>query len=142
MQEGHVEALENAAAVTYGWLKEIESELGWDDRRLALRALRGVLHALRDELTIEQSAHLSAQLPVLIRGMYYEGWKPGESPARDRRLSAFLERVRPAMTGYIDEAGLYEISRAVLGVLERHVSAGEVTKVRNALPKGLQELFV
>jgi uncharacterized protein (DUF2267 family) len=31
-----------------------------------------VLHALRDRLTVEEASDLAAQLPMLIRGLYYE----------------------------------------------------------------------
>jgi uncharacterized protein (DUF2267 family) len=37
-----------------------------------------MLHALRDRLPPEIAVHLSAQLPMLVRGIYYEGWKADE----------------------------------------------------------------
>ena len=45
------------------------------DRRSAYRALRSVLHVLRDRLTPEQAVHLGAQLPLLVRGIFYDGWR-------------------------------------------------------------------
>jgi uncharacterized protein (DUF2267 family) len=59
---------------THTWLKEIMEVLGTEDRHRAYMALRAVLHALRDRLTVEEVAQLGAQLPMLIRGLYYEGW--------------------------------------------------------------------
>ena len=55
------------------WLKELMDALGWDDRHKAYQGLRTTLHALRDRLTLEEMAQLGAQVPLLIRGVYYEG---------------------------------------------------------------------
>ena len=66
---------------TNSWLKEISEALG-SDRRGAYRALRAVLHALRDRLTVDEAAHLGDQLPMLVRGIYYEAWRPAGNTNR------------------------------------------------------------
>ena len=43
------------------------------DHRSTYRALRSVLHVLRNRLTPEQAVHLRAQLPLLVRGILYDG---------------------------------------------------------------------
>jgi uncharacterized protein (DUF2267 family) len=70
-------------------------------RSQSYAALRAVLHALRDRLTIAEAAHLAARLPMLIRGIYYHGWDLLRVPPRMKR-EVFLDRVQrdfPQETG-------------------------------------------
>jgi len=58
--------------------------------------VRAGLHALRDRLIPDEAVDLGAQLPMLVRGMHYEGWKPNATPSDDDR-QAFLERVEEGL---------------------------------------------
>jgi uncharacterized protein (DUF2267 family) len=75
---------------TYEWLANLMGLLGVDDRQVAYQAFRATLHALRDRLTLEEVAQLGAQLPMLVRGFYYEGWDPTAKPLKLRHMEAFL----------------------------------------------------
>ncbi len=140
MSTNMISAFESSLADAYQWLNEIRDALDYDDKHFALQALRGVLHALRDRLTIDQSAHLSAQLPLLIRGIYFENWNPEPLPSRDRSLEGFVEHVRPALTGYAG-IDLGEVVGAVFRVLQRHLSLGEDEKIAKALPREIASLW-
>lgn len=74
------------------WLKEIAEDIG-PDRRRAYHALAAVLRALRDRLTIDEAAQLSAQLPLLVRGIYFDQWRPAEQPKRARHVEDLLEAI-------------------------------------------------
>ena len=127
---------------TQTWLHQISTELGgWMTDDYALQALRAAMHALRDQLTVDQSAHLSAQLPTLIRGIYYEGWVPSQTPARDRHDEVFLSRVMPYFRGKGHAVDPAEVVRAVFVVLHRHISEGESEKIYNSLPKDLRRYW-
>src|SRR2546429_6782656 len=76
------------------WVKDMMVCLGTEDAHKALHALRAGLHALRDRLTVEESAQLSAQLPLLIRGLFFENWVPTGKPLRIRHRAEFLTLVR------------------------------------------------
>ena len=110
------------------WLDEIMSELEWIDRDRAYEALRVVLHALRDRLPLNESAQFAAQLPTMIRGLYYDGWQLAGVPLQIRNKQHFLAL---AVSRYharpLDdiEPGI----RAVLQVLCNNVDLGEVCQV-------------
>jgi uncharacterized protein (DUF2267 family) len=132
--------IERSVEKAHIWLKELAEELGGKDRRYAYRALRSVLHSLRDRLPVEVAAKFAAQMPVLIRGIYYEDWDPSRTPVTVRDVEAFLEGV--VAEGHM--AGTTEASlavEAVTRVLRRHVSAGEIDEVLAVLPASLRGLF-
>lgn len=124
---------------TNRWLNEIGETLGGEKQR-AYHALRGVLFALRDRSMPQEAFHLSAQLPMLVRGLFWEGYRPVDKPERFRSREEFLEKVSEgfATAPAIDPE---EAARAVFGVLARHVPEGEVADVKQGLPKPVQELF-
>jgi uncharacterized protein (DUF2267 family) len=128
---------------TEEWLSDIMNLLDWPDQRRAYKALRAVLHTLRDRLTIEEATDLSAQLPMLVRGLFFEGWKPTLKPERIRKVEDFVARVN----GHFSKLELEDlfdaedITRSVLHVLSRHVSAGEIRDVIANLPEPLRQLW-
>lgn len=122
------------------WLDEVAGQLGVDDHRHAHRVLRAYLHALRDRLTVDEAAQLAAQLPDLIRGIYYEGWKPSSTPVRYRGFAEFLDRVATDAQLDGETAASYAVSAAA-GVLRRHVSAGEIDDIRAQLPEDLHPIL-
>ena len=69
MSANGLETFDRSIHATNLWLKEISKEIG-ADRRMAWRALGVVLRALRDRLTVEDAAHLAAQLPLVVRGAF------------------------------------------------------------------------
>lgn len=134
-----LEVFDRSIHATNAWLADLAQALG-PDRQRAYHALRAVLHALRDRLTVEEAAHLGAQLPTMIRGIYYEGWRPAQVPAKVRSKKAFLERVGQELTG-IGPMNPEDAASAVFGVLEKHVTQGELDDVRHMLPEPVRELW-
>jgi len=132
--------IEHSVEKTHIWLSEVAAELGREDRQYAYSALRAVLHALRDRLTVDIAAKLAAQLPTLIRGIYYEDWDPSRTPVAIHDVRTFLDRV--ASEGHM--AGETEASIAVTAVtrvLRRHLSVGEIDHLLAVLPDSFGVLF-
>jgi uncharacterized protein (DUF2267 family) len=125
---------------TQDWLRELQ-ELGhFRDEAQSYSVLRAVLHALRDRLMPDEAAHLGAELPMLIRGLYYEGWKPAATPHRGRTLEDFFGEVEQQMRFNVDIAPQHAVS-AVFALLDRKISAGEVEDVRDMLPAAVRALW-
>ena len=128
-----------AAQQAQQWVNELADDLDWSDRR-AYHLLRSVLHALRDWLPQEEMVDLSAQLPALIRGIYFEGWKPLETPVWDRRKEFFIARVEDDFSDELLNDPDAAVA-AVFRLLDRHISQGEIEDVRNSMKKALRELW-
>lgn len=128
-----------AAQQAQQWVNEVADELNWNSPR-AYRLLRAVLHALRDWLPPEEMSDLAAQLPVLVRGVFFEGWKPMKDLGRDRGKGDFIVVVRKEF-GFDEEVDFERAIGAVFRLIDRHVSPGEVEQVRNSMRKALQQLW-
>ena len=100
-----------------------------------------MLHALRDRLPLEQIAALGAQLPMLVRGFYYEGWRPGSKPSRERKKEQFLAHIMAAFQND-PTADPEQIATAVFRVLQRHVTSGAIEHVVATLPHSVRVLWL
>lgn len=135
-----LEVMDRTVHDTNSWLKRISEELGHPDRQMAYHAFKGVSHALRDRLTVEEAHHLGAQLPTLVRGIFFEGYRPADKPLKYRDRGPFLESV----TRELDAAGGQNpeaATRAVFAVLSEELDGGEVEHVRQMLPESVRELW-
>lgn len=121
------------------WLDEISKQIG-PDRAVAWKVLSTVLHKLRDRLPVELAAHLGAQLPLLVRGVYYDQFEPANLPTGWHSADEFVHEVQRWLsdTRTVDAK---DAIAAVFSVLSRHVSAGEVGNVRHALPQPIRALW-
>lgn len=122
-------------------LKDVEQAYGWpkERRNQSYAAVRTVLHLLRDRLPVAESAHFAAQLPVVLRGVYYEGWKPTDVPVKLNR-DDFLYEVRQGFPYEVD-GGVNGLVRTVLNALRRHVTEGEWDDVRANVPSDLNTIM-
>jgi uncharacterized protein (DUF2267 family) len=140
MNQASIPAFESTLQTTHIWLSDIMEELPCADKHYAYHALTAVLHAVRDRLTVEAAAALGAQLPLLIRGAYYEGWHPHGKPLKARKKNEFLDAIDSEL-GFMMAENTQRIAATVLSVLEKHVSAGEIENVKNALPHEIRSLW-
>ena len=139
MTQDTLRVFEHTIEITHTWLNDLLERLAWRDQQRAYRALRAVLHALRDRLSVNDASHFAAQLPMLVRGLYYEGYHPGDKPLRERTKAEFLAHV----TGeFSDESfDIETVTRAVMNVLAKHITPGEVDKIKKSLPEEIRSLW-
>ena len=119
-------------------LHEIEAAHGWpkERRSQSYTAMRAVWHALRDRLTVQEAVQLGAQLPMLVRGVYYDGWEPSRVPMK-MSADQFLDRVRREFP-YSVPGGIDPVMRSVLLALRRHISDGEWQDTLAVMPTDLR----
>jgi uncharacterized protein (DUF2267 family) len=141
MKQTGLDSIDHAPQVVAEWLNLLEGELGWKDRSRSYRLLRETLHGLRDFLTVQEAASLSAQLPLLLRGIFFEGWTPASTPVRPRTADALLARITEAFA----DAPLLEPDvaiAAVFSVLRRRIDPGEYDQVARSLRRPIRELWM
>jgi uncharacterized protein (DUF2267 family) len=125
---------------TNHWVKLMMEELDTDNRRQAFNGLRSTLHALRDRIGPANAVHLGAQLPMLLRGAYYEGWRLTDTPTRERHAAEFLNHIDASLPRN-SQFDASEAARATFHVLSACIDAGEVEKVKRVLPAELRTLW-
>ncbi|MCO5967724.1 DUF2267 domain-containing protein [Actinoallomurus soli] len=120
----------------------IEESYDWpkERRNQSYNALRAVLHALRDRLTVDEAVDFAAQLPMLVRGMYYDGWHPSQVPKKMHR-DEFLDQIRAEMPPYEIQGGLEDLVRTVAEALRVYITEGEWDDIKAEMPKDLAAML-
>ena len=121
------------------WLDQIMERLG-PDRQVAWKVLSTVLHKLRDRMPVEAAAHLGAELPLLVRGVYYDQYTPARQPTSCRTRDEFIAEV----SEWLQDARPVdpeEAIAAVFEVLSRNIDPGQVAKVKGILPEPIRQLW-
>jgi uncharacterized protein (DUF2267 family) len=140
MTAKHLAGLDHALQLAHEWINDLDSNLGWSDKPRTYRLLRTVLHAVRDWLPVNEAADLGAQLPLLIRGIYYDQWRPARTPVKPRDLPVFLGRVDAAFEADPIDDPEWAIS-SVFAYLSQRISEGEIEDVKQALPASVRSLW-
>ena len=140
MSESGVPALDHTVQETNIWLKAIAKQLHLEERHHAYSALRAVLHALRDRLTPDSAIHLGAQFPLLVRGIYYEGWHLAGKPRKDRSVKEFADHVLQQLPPQFPMDPL-TVTKGVFEILWEKLDPGETAKIIGQLPVPLRILW-
>lgn len=123
------------------WLNILQHDLAWANRKRTYKLLRETLHAIRDFLTVNEAADLSAQLPLLIRAIFFEGWVPAKAPLTPRSVDDFVERITQAFAQdpLVEPDAAIE---AVFSLLRRQISMGEYRQVASVMRKPMRSLWM
>jgi len=135
-----LEVIDHTVHLTHEWINELTERLSWSSQRDALRLFRVTTAAVRDHLGPDEVAQFAAQLPLLIRGMFYEGWVPSSTPMKDRRLQTFVDGIEEHVGSVLDYRGPEDIS-TVFKLLNARISQGEIADVRASLPEAIRDLW-
>jgi uncharacterized protein (DUF2267 family) len=138
MSEQGLEVLESSNQKTHEWISSV-AEVAHLEKRDAYKSLRAVLQTLRDRLPLDDAVHFAAQLPMFLRGLYYEGWEPSKVPIK-MSLEEFLAAVQKKIVAdqVIDPV---RITQSIFAVIMSYVGAGEMEKIKHCFPKDMQTLW-
>ena len=138
MSEQGLEVIESSTQKTHEWIASI-AQAAHLEKRDAYKSLRAVLQTLRDRLPVDDAVHFAAQLPMFLRGLFYEGWEPSKVPIKMSR-EQFLDAVKEKIV--TDQAiDPLRITQSVLSVVMSYVGVGEMEKIKHCFPKDLQTLW-
>ena len=133
--------LDTSMQRTHEWLRDIGEALGFDNERAAYAALRATLHSVRDRLPVELVAHLGAELPMMVRGIYYDGWHPSEARRKQAHEEDFLDAMRRELAGHNELQHVAKVAQAVFQVIDWRLEPGQVKHVVEALPHETRRLW-
>ncbi len=136
-----IQAFNHTLEKSNTWLKELKETGQFSNEEEAYTALRAVLHSLRDRLIVDQAAHLASELPMLIRGCYYEGWRPALAPNKEYTKEDFLNSIRESLKHAIIHIDPADAARKVFQFLAKKISPGEIKHVQCELPKEILDLW-
>lgn len=135
-----LESIDHTVQLTHQWVSELDQRLGWEDKHRSFRLLRTVLQALRDWLPVNEAASFGAQLPELLRGVYYEHWRPAATPVKPRHKADFIARIADAFK--VDPFFVSEDAVAIVfELLTDKLTRGEIENVRRALPADIRAIW-
>lgn len=135
-----LESIDHTVQLTHIWINDLDARLGWENKHRSYRLLRTVLQAVRDWVMVEEAAGLGAQLPELLRGAYYEHWRPATTPVKKRSKGDFIARIDNAFKADPIISAPDAVT-AVFALLSDKITAGEIEQVRHALPADIRALW-
>jgi uncharacterized protein (DUF2267 family) len=139
----NISSLDRAVQNAVLWLNDIQTELQWEDKEVVYKATKAVLQAIRDRLPYEELFHFSANLPIILKGMLFEGYNPPESKKEKiKTLQEFYEQIQnyydPRRRDLISAS---EAAGGVINTLFNRIGEGEMNKVADTMPRHLKPLF-
>lgn len=134
-----VRSFDRTVQETNEWLHELMEELHFENKQNTYIALRAVLHAVRDRLSPDEAVQVASQLPMLVKGFYYEGWSPAGKPKKIRHLDEFFKEIQE--NALRKELDVERVTRAVFKSLTKRLSPGEVEDIKGMFPKELNTLW-
>jgi uncharacterized protein (DUF2267 family) len=135
-----LDVFDKTLQTTNHWLNEIMETIG-PDRKLAWKVLSVVLHKIRDRVPVELAAHLGAELPLLVRGVYYDRFEPAKQPTGWRNLQEFSDEVAERLSD-ARPVNVREAIQTVFAMLSRNVPSGQIRKIQEALPKDIRAAWL
>lgn len=136
-----ISTINKAVQDAHEWLKDLAARGGFANEEQAYSGLRAVLHALRDRLTVDEAVDVSAQLPLFVRGVYFEGWRPSLAPNAEKTKAEFFASVEDSLRNASERIDVQQATHSVFGLLVERLDEGQIRHIKSVLPKEIEELW-
>ena len=126
------------------FLSQLADELNMPKNKTrTLHILKAVLHGIRNRISPEESAQFMAQLPMLLKAVYVDGWQIGKHQKRINTLEEFVDEVYDLGGAYKGLAFGDRIEaergiQSVLKILKNYISEGEFNDILASMPTKLR----
>jgi uncharacterized protein (DUF2267 family) len=134
----HADPFESSLQAARRWLAHIADRVGTEDRGFAYQLTRAWLHTVRDRLAVNAAVHLSAQLPELLRGIYFENWTPSHVPVGHHN-DAFIEQFTAESGVAASQVPVF--AGLLTAAFDELFSEGQLDHAFATLPRHLVELL-
>lgn len=135
-----LDVIDHTVQLTHVWINKQRERWGWTSRCDTSRLLRVTLKQNRDHLGHSEAVQLSAQLPLLIRRLFFEGWQPARTPMRDRVGEHFFTAIESEFSQGLNGRGQADVVR-VFRTLNNRISEGELHDVKVGLPQSIRDIW-
>jgi uncharacterized protein (DUF2267 family) len=133
-----IRPLDRSMQLTHEWLHLVQEELKWPDEERIYDATKSVLRAIRDRLPFEEAHQLAAQFPMILTGVYFEGYDPSGKPLKIRTSEEFYGEVRKHFGD--NPLNAEEATKAVIKMLQTKVT-DEMENVKGNMPDDIKKIF-
>lgn len=89
---------------------------------------------------MEAALGLSAQVPMLVRGLMLEGWRPGRGPSDIRDPQDLAASVADELPRTFPRQP-NEVIEAIFAILGEKLDAGEANKLETYLPRPIRVVW-
>jgi uncharacterized protein (DUF2267 family) len=141
MSSTKVSSLDRSIQSSIEWLNDIKEELKWKDDERVYAATKVTLQTLRDRMIVDETFELAAQMPLLLKGIYFDGYDPSGKPLTIRSREELFDEIQDRFDKAEGLSGEI-ITRAVLKVLYKRAGEGEMDDIKENMPADIQGLFI
>jgi uncharacterized protein (DUF2267 family) len=138
MIDTNVRAINKSLHETNDWLEAYMKKCSLDDHEQAYSVMRATFHAIRDRIPEDEATDFAAQLPMIIRGFYFEGFNPEDVPKKIRDENEFFfDYLGSKIADSIDIDPRLAFNK-LFELCGEHITSAQVDHVISMFPQDIQ----
>lgn len=136
---------ETFAQDAHTYINELAHELEHpEEKKRVLQIWRAVMHTVRDRIQLGESFQVIDPLPMILKGIFVEGWKYTENPPLNyETLEEMKTEVKNLQRRYGEEdfpwkKSTEEIITITIGSLKKFLQGNQVRQILDQMPKEIK----